>query len=123
MYMHLEFKQKQHDNKGGEMDEKIKHQIEEMITSHRIFLFMKGTPAEPQCGFSMRVLNVLQSLGCEFGSCNILEDQDIRQGVKDLANWPTFPQLYIDGKFVGGCDIVEEMMQSGDLKKLVNINA
>lgn len=101
------------------MDETLKAQIEDMINSKKVFLFMKGTPEAPQCGFSNRVLNVLKALDCNFGSCSVLDDPDLRQGVKEFANWPTFPQLYVDGKLVGGCDIIEEMMRSGELKKLI----
>ena len=101
------------------MDESLKKRIEDMVSSKKIVLFMKGTPEAPQCGFSVRVLNVLKALDCDFGSCDVLSDPDIRQGVKEFADWPTFPQLYVDGKLVGGCDIVEEMMRSGELKKLI----
>lgn len=101
------------------MDDATKARIEQIVKAKKVFLFMKGTPDAPQCGFSNRVINVLKSLECDFGFFDVLEDPDIREGIKEFANWPTIPQLYIDGKFVGGCDITEEMMQSGDLKKLI----
>jgi len=100
------------------MDEKIKNKIEELINSKKVFLFMKGTSIEPQCGFSKRVSEILHNINVDFGSCDVLEDEDIRQGIKEYSNWPTIPQLYVDGKFVGGCDIVEQMNDNGELKKL-----
>ena len=101
------------------MDEVIKKKIEELINSKKVFLFMKGTPIEPQCGFSKKVSEILQIMNVEFGSSDVLENEDIRQGIKEYSNWPTIPQLYVDGKFVGGCDIVEQMQESGELKKLL----
>ena len=101
------------------MDETLKKRIEGMINSKKVFLFMKGTPDFPECGFSMKVVNVLKGLKVDFGSFNILEDEDIRQGVKEYANWPTIPQLYINGQFVGGCDITEAMYKSGELQKML----
>ena len=80
---------------------------------------MKGTPVDPQCGFSKKVSEILQNMNIEFGSFNILEDEERRQGIKEFSNWPTIPQLYADGKFVGGCDIVEQMNDNGELKKLL----
>lgn len=80
---------------------------------------MKGTPDAPQCGFSMRVVELLKSLGVDFGSFDILTDDDIRQGIKEYAQWPTLPQLYIKGKFIGGCDITEQLHASGELQKLL----
>ena len=103
----------------NKMDEKIKKRIEDMIHKHKVFLFMKGTPDAPECGFSMKVANILKELKVEFSSFNIFEDEDIRQGVKDYANWPTIPQLYINGKFIGGADITEQLYTSGKLKKLI----
>ncbi len=78
---------------------------------------MKGTPEEPQCGFSMQVSQILQQLGIEFKSFDVLSDDDVRQGIKEFANWPTIPQLYIKGQFIGGCDIVTEMAKTGELQK------
>jgi len=101
------------------MDETIKNKIEELIKSKKVFLFMKGTPMDPQCGFSKQVSGILQNMNVDFDSCNVLEDEEIRQGIKEFSNWPTIPQLYVDGKFVGGCDIVEQMQGSGELKKLL----
>ena len=101
------------------MDERIKKLIEDMIHKHKIFLFMKGTPDAPECGFSMKVAEILKSFKVEFGYCNIFEDENIRQGVKEYANWPTIPQLYINGKFIGGADITEQLYSSGKLKKLL----
>ncbi len=99
------------------MNPQTKKRIEELINSKKVFLFMKGSPLFPACGFSSRVVHVLKKMNADFGSFNILEDEEIRQGIKEYANWPTIPQLYIDGEFVGGCDIVESMAQSGDLQK------
>ncbi len=80
---------------------------------------MKGTPEFPQCGFSATVISILDHLGVDYGSANILEDADLRQGVKDFSNWPTIPQLYVKGEFLGGCDIAKEMFQSGELKQML----
>lgn len=101
------------------MDEQIKKRIEDMIHKNKIFLFMKGTPEAPECGFSMKVANILKSFHVEFGYFNIFEDESIRQGVKEYANWPTIPQLYINGKFIGGADITEQLYNSGKLKELM----
>jgi len=101
------------------MKEETKKHIEEMIKNNKIFIFMKGTPNAPECGFSMRTIEILKSYKVEFGYFNIFEDEDIRQGVKKYANWPTIPQVYINRKFIGGCDITEELHKSGKLKKLI----
>lgn len=101
------------------MDEKLKKRIERLINSSDVFLFMKGTPDFPQCGFSGTVVQVLQYLNADFGSFDVLSDQDVRQGIKEFANWPTIPQLYVKGKFIGGCDIVREMFQNQELKPLL----
>ena len=101
------------------MNEELKKKIMEMVNSKKVFLFMKGTPMNPQCGFSKKVSEILQNMNIDFGSCNVLEDEEIRQGIKEYSNWPTIPQLYVDGKFVGGCDIIEQMQGSGELKKLL----
>ena len=97
----------------------IKDEIKEMIEKNDICLFMKGTPDSPQCGFSMAVSNVLKHLNVQFKGINVLENQNLRQGIKDYSDWPTIPQLYIKGEFIGGCDIVKEMFEKGDLKKIL----
>ncbi|WP_417478267.1 Grx4 family monothiol glutaredoxin [Maricaulis sp.] len=90
--------------------------IKATVENHDIVLFMKGTPVFPQCGFSSVVARVLDHLQVDFESVNVLEDADIRQGIKDFSNWPTIPQLYVKGEFVGGCDIIKEMFESGELQ-------
>ena len=97
--------------------------IKKMVTDNKVFLFMKGTPDFPQCGFSMRAISILKALNVEFGSFDILSDPEIRQGVKDFSNWPTFPQLYVNQQLVGGSDIMMEMWESGELEKLVHAQA
>ena len=97
----------------------IKKHIEETITGNRVVLFMKGTKNFPQCGFSSRAVEILKKCGAQFKDVNVLADPGIRQGIKDLSNWPTIPQVYIDGKFVGGSDILMDMFQSGDLQKML----
>jgi monothiol glutaredoxin len=99
--------------------EDLKKRIEETLVKDRVMLFMKGSPAMPQCGFSATVVGVLKEVGVPFGSYNILSDPDLREGLKEYANWPTFPQLYVDGKLVGGCDIVRAMHASGELATLI----
>ena len=101
------------------MDEKIKNLIENHIENNDVCLFMKGTPDAPQCGFSMAVTNMLKLLELNFHSVNVLEDQKIREGIKVYSDWPTIPQLYIKKEFVGGCDIVKEMYENGELKKVL----
>lgn len=96
--------------------------IQGLIDAHPVFLFMKGTPVFPQCGFSSTVVAILDHLGVEYGSANVLEDAEIRQGIKDFSNWPTIPQLYVKGEFIGGCDIAKEMYQSGELQQLLADN-
>jgi len=93
--------------------------IEKLINDNPVVLFMKGTPQFPQCGFSGRVMQILDYLGAPVVGVNVLEDADIRQGIKDYANWPTIPQLYIKGEFVGGADIATEMFQSGELAAML----
>ena len=95
----------------------IKSKIEEMIKENEVCLFMKGTPDAPQCGFSMAVTNVLKHLNVKFKGVNVLESEELRQGIKDFSDWPTIPQLYVKGEFIGGCDIVKEMFEKGELKK------
>jgi monothiol glutaredoxin len=95
--------------------------IKEQVSAHPVVLYMKGTPQFPQCGFSQLATQVLRACGVnEFFSVNVLENPDIRQGIKEFANWPTIPQLYVAGEFVGGSDIVKEMYQSGELQKLLD---
>jgi len=101
------------------MNQEMKKIIEQKINSSKVFLFMKGTPEDPQCGFSAQVVQILDDLGIEFGSFDILSDESIRQGIKEYSNWPTIPQLYINGKFIGGCDIVRELAASGELMELI----
>jgi monothiol glutaredoxin len=101
------------------MDEQVKQKIEEMLSSDRVFLFMKGTPQFPQCGFSARAVAILNELGSGFSSFNVFDDQGVREGIKAFSNWPTIPQLYIDKKLVGGSDIMMEMYESGELKELL----
>ena len=96
----------------------IKENIKKIITNNDVCLFMKGTPDSPQCGFSMAVSNELKHLNIKFFSINVLEDEKLRQGIKDFSDWPTIPQLYVKGEFVGGCDIVKKMFEEGELKKL-----
>tara|TARA_B100000941_G_C28340078_1_gene466251 strand:- start:83 stop:397 length:315 start_codon:yes stop_codon:yes gene_type:complete len=96
----------------------IREKIQNLINENDVCLFMKGTPDSPQCGFSMAVSNVLKHLNVKFKGVNVLEDQNIRQGIKDFSDWPTIPQLYVKGEFIGGCDIVKEMFEKGELKKI-----
>ena len=97
----------------------INQKIESLIKDNDVCLFMKGTPDSPQCGFSMAVSNVLKHLNVNFKGVNVLEDPNLRQGIKDYSDWPTIPQLYIKNEFVGGCDIVKKCLESGELKKLL----
>ena len=101
------------------MDEATKNTIQEHIDNNDVCLFMKGTPDAPQCGFSMAVSNMLKILEVNFKGVNVLEDQNIREGIKVYSDWPTIPQLYIKKEFVGGCDIVKEMYENGELKKIL----
>ena len=99
------------------MDQQIKDFIRNEINTNEICLFMKGTPELPQCGFSMAVTNILKLMNVKFKGVNVLENQNLREGIKEYSEWPTIPQLYIKNKFVGGCDIVKEMFESGELAK------
>ena len=99
------------------MDQKTKELIENEIGNNEVCLFMKGTTDAPQCGFSMAVSNILKILEVKFKGINVLESNELRQGIKEYSEWPTIPQLYIKKEFVGGCDIVKEMYENGDLKK------
>jgi monothiol glutaredoxin len=92
--------------------------IQSDITQNQVMLYMKGTAMFPQCGFSARVVQILSHLGVPFQTANVLEDMEIRDGIKQFSNWPTIPQLYVKGEFVGGCDIITEMFQSGELETL-----
>ena len=98
-----------------EINEKIKN----LISENNVCLFMKGTPDAPECGFSMAVTNVLKHLKVNFKGINVLEDENLRKGIKDFSDWPTIPQLYVKGEFIGGCDIVKEMFEKGQLKELL----
>lgn len=98
----------------------IQDVIKDQISKHRVVLYMKGSPDFPQCGFSANVVNILRGCGLnEFFTVNVLEEPEIRQGIKEFANWPTIPQLYVNGEFVGGSDILSEMNKSGELKKML----
>jgi monothiol glutaredoxin len=101
------------------MDDTLRQRIDGMVKTNKVFLFMKGNADFPQCGFSARVVDVLQDVGVPFSTFDILSDPAVRQGVKDYAQWPTFPQLYVGGEFVGGCDIVTEMYANGELQSLL----
>ena len=100
------------------MDDQTKNLIQTHIDNNEVCLFMKGTPDAPQCGFSMAVSNMLKILEVNFKGINVLEDQNLREGIKKFSDWPTIPQLYIKKEFVGGCDIVKEMYENGELKKI-----
>jgi len=98
----------------------VQETLREQVTKNRVVLYMKGTPQFPQCGFSATVAEILKRCGVDdYFSVNVLADADIRQGIKEFANWPTIPQLYVDGEFIGGCDIVREMYASGELQKVL----
>ena len=101
------------------MDQKTKDLINNEINNNDVCLFMKGTPDAPQCGFSMAVSNILKILEVNFKGVNVLENEKLRQGIKEFSDWPTIPQLYIKKEFVGGCDIVKEMYENGELKKVL----
>ena len=101
------------------MDQQIKELIENEINNNEVCLFMKGTPDAPQCGFSMAVSNILKILEVKFKGINVLENEQLRLGIKEYSEWPTIPQLYIKKEFVGGCDIVKEMYENGELNKVL----
>ncbi len=101
------------------MDETTRNKIQQQVSAGSIVLFMKGNPQFPQCGFSARAVQMLQASGAKFATFDILADPALREGLKEYANWPTFPQLYIGGELVGGCDIMTELFQKGDLQKMV----
>jgi len=100
----------------------INKQLDEIIKNNKVVLFMKGTPDMPQCGFSMAVANVLKHLEVKFTGINVLDDEEVRNGIKEYSNWPTIPQLYVNEEFVGGCDIVREMFEKKELKELLKKN-
>jgi monothiol glutaredoxin len=104
------------------MDDQTKSLIQNHIDKNEVCLFMKGTPDAPQCGFSMAVTNILKILEVNFQGVNVLEDQNLREGIKIFSDWPTIPQLYIKKEFVGGCDIVKEMYENGEIKKIFDDN-
>ena len=101
------------------IDENIRERIQTEVDSNDVLLFMKGTPVFPQCGFSAAVIQVLSHLQVKFNSVNVLEDMDIREGIKHYSDWPTIPQLYVKGEFVGGCDIIREMFETGELSSFL----
>jgi len=101
------------------MDQQVKDLINNEITNNEVCLFMKGTPDAPQCGFSMAISNMLKILEVTYKGVNVLENQSLREGIKEFSDWPTIPQLYIKNEFVGGCDIVKEMYENGELKKIL----
>ena len=104
------------------MDQQVKQKIENEISNNDVCLFMKGTPELPECGFSMAVSNILKLLEVKFKGVNVLADQSIREGIKVYSEWPTIPQLYINNEFIGGCDIIKEMFENGELKKIFREN-
>ena len=97
------------------MDAQLQKKIEDLLKGNKVILFMKGTPDMPQCGFSAKTAAILKSYGVPFNSFNIFDDEDIRQGLKEYSDWPTYPQLYVNGELIGGCDIVTEMHENGEL--------
>lgn len=103
------------------MTPEVKERIDNLINQNKIMIFMKGTKLMPQCGFSNNVVQILNTLGVPFQTVDILADNDIRQGIKEYSNWPTIPQVYINGQFVGGSDILIEMYQSGELQQMVEV--
>ena len=103
------------------LDQETRERIESLVGSDRVFLFMKGTPQTPMCGFSAQTIGVLDSMLSDYKTFNVLEDQQIREGIKEFSSWPTIPQLYINGEFVGGCDIVKQMFNNGDLHQTLGI--
>ena len=101
------------------MEQSTKDKIQNIIDENDVLLFMKGTPVMPQCGFSAAVVGVLSHMGIKYNSVNVLEDPEIREGIKEFSDWPTIPQLYVKKEFVGGCDIIKEMYENGELKKIL----
>lgn len=112
------------DAKGSPLEdtfagEELMTRLEKLTKAHKVMLFMKGTPAEPMCGFSANTVAILKHVGSDFKTFDILSDEHVRQGLKTFSNWPTFPQLYVDGELLGGNDIITEMYQSGELQKML----
>ena len=105
------------------MDPNVKERIDRDVKNNRVFLYMKGTPAFPQCGFSQRAVQLLRHYGVEFKSANVLEDMSIREGIKEYSNWPTIPQLYVEGEFIGGCDVMMELHERGELGSVLKQTA
>ena len=101
------------------MLDETKNKIQTLINKSEVMLFMKGTPSMPQCGFSAAVVGVLNHMGIDFESTNVLQDQELREGIKEFSNWPTIPQLYVKKEFVGGCDIIREMHENGELSNFL----
>ena len=99
----------------------VRERIEKDVKGNKVMLYMKGTPEAPMCGFSAQVVSILKENKVPFKSFNVFDDESIRQGIKEYADWPTIPQLYINGEFIGGCDIVRELNQTGELKKLLGV--
>ena len=102
------------------MEQSTKDKIQNIIDENDVLLFMKGTPVMPQCGFSAAVVGVLSHMGIKYNSVNVLEDPEIREGIKEFSDWPTIPQLYVKKEFVGGCDIIREMHENGELTRYFN---
>ena len=102
------------------MDQNTKDKIQDIIDNNEVLLFMKGTPVMPQCGFSAAVVGVLSHMGIKYNTVNVLEDAEIREGIKEFSDWPTIPQLYVKKEFVGGCDIIREMHENGELSDYLN---
>jgi len=102
------------------MDAQLKKRIEDQLKNNKVMLYMKGTPEAPMCGFSAKVVSILKGYAVPFNSFDILSDEEIRQGLKEYSEWPTYPQLYVNAELVGGCDIVTEMHESGELGKILN---
>ncbi|CAI5742406.1 unnamed protein product [Peronospora destructor] len=115
---HSDFQPQYHAAKSNDKD-KILKMIESHVKMYPVMLYMKGTPASPQCGFSMQVVRILHAQGVSFDSVNVLDHAEIREGVKEYSQWPTIPQLYVNGEFVGGCDIITDMNKSGELAELL----
>jgi monothiol glutaredoxin len=103
------------------MTPELKERIDQLVQSHKVFVFMKGNKLMPQCGFSNNVVQILNSLGIPYGTCDVLADSDIRQGIKEYSNWPTIPQVYVNGEFIGGSDIMIELYQSGELQQMLEV--
>ena len=101
------------------MSDSVHKAIKDTIAAHDVVIYMKGTPTFPQCGFSSTVVQVFDYLGADYHSVNVLEDMEVRQGIKEVNNWPTIPQVFVKGEFIGGCDIVREMFETGELKQML----